>query len=67
MSRTYKDIRPEYRAERRRQIGELERARATRTVVVDRAGDRQEAAGELTGTALLAMQVGLVGGLELWP
>jgi hypothetical protein len=66
MSRTYKDIRPEYRAERRRQISDVERARVARTLAADRGRDRQEAARELAAVDLSMMQSACIAGGELW-
>jgi hypothetical protein len=66
MSRTYKDIRPEYRAERRRQITYVEQARVARTLAADRARDRREAARELTAVDLSMMQAACIAGGELW-
>jgi hypothetical protein len=46
VSRTYKDIRPEYREQRRQQIAELARVRAVRMGVRERERDRRELALE---------------------
>jgi hypothetical protein len=46
VSRTYKDIRPEYRQQRQRQIAELARVRAVRMSVRQRERDRRALARE---------------------
>lgn len=62
MSRTYKDIRPEYRAIRERQIVELKRARMVRRGASDRARERQQAVHDPARRGALVMLARVVEG-----
>ncbi|MBO0730448.1 MAG: hypothetical protein J2P57_14400 [Acidimicrobiaceae bacterium] len=62
MSRTYKDIRLEFRAIRQRQIVELERARTVRRHGMDRARDRQQAMHDAGRRGALVMPARVVEG-----